>query len=484
VVACAVFSFDPNFLAHAPLIKNDVPITLVFVLLMAGVWMLGRAATVGRIVFVAAMIGIALTTKFSGLLALPMLAIALLGRALLRLPWPFLRRSLSTRLSRLGAAAVIFFASLLASYLIIWASYGFRFLPTPDPRARFNFQVPVLMTAENEMQLRQRPVPLYPTNAEIQPWVNQWKPDMTVRIVKFANEHALLPQAWLYGFLYTYATSLARRTFFCGQIGITGWWYYFPAAMAFKTPLATLGGLFAALVVWLVMWRKKSLRDFWAIFAALVCPVFYMIVAMRGNLNIGIRHILPVYPFLFIFLGVIAANFVGRFPKTGAWAIGLMLIGIAAESFAAYPDFIPFFNVAAGGSRGGLALLSDSNIDWGQNLPALARWQQAHPDRQLYLCAFALPDPHYYGLHYIQLEGNQLEHPDETIPNGLPPVYAISAVALQGPFLMPAAQAVYKQFRRETPIAVLGGAFYLYDHAPAMNWNAAETPHIKAEESR
>jgi len=142
------------------------------------------------------------------------------------------------------------------------------------------------------------------------------------------------------------------------------------------------------------------------------------------------------------------------------------LIGIASETFAAFPNYIPFFNVAAGGWRGGLGLLSDSNIDWGQNLPALVQWQRDHPDRQLYLCNFALPDPRYYGLHYIELEGSQIEHPDQTVPSGLPPVYAISAVALQGPFLLPVAIEVYSKFREEKPIAVLNGAIYLYDHAP------------------
>jgi len=467
VVACGTFCLDPNFLAHAPLIKNDVPITLVFFLLMAGVWLLGRRGTIPRIACVSALVGVALTTKFSGLLALPILAIALLCRCLIDAPWPFLRWSLSNRISRAAAGLGVFALCLLAGYAIVWASYGFRFGPTPDPQAHFDFHTPILMTAENQTQIRQNPVPLYPTNAEIQVWVNHWKPNAVVRAVKSANEMHLLPQPWLYGFLYTYATSLARRTFLCGQISVTGWWYYFPAAMAFKTPLATLAGLAIALIAWLATFRQpKKQREAWTICAAIVCPAFYMAMAMRSNLNIGIRHVLPVYPFLFLFMGVMAARCFARFPKIGGWLIVLLLIGIASETFAAFPNFIPFFNVAAGGSRGGLGLLSDSNIDWGQNLPALAQWQREHPDRQLYLCDFGLPDPRYYGLHYIELEGSQLEQQDQTVPSGLPPVYAISAVALQGPFLLPVAIEVYSKFRNEQSIAVLNGAIYLYDHAP------------------
>jgi hypothetical protein len=245
------------------------------------------------------------------------------------------------------------------------------------------------------MQLRQSPVPAAVSNAQLAQWVKQWKPDAIVRIGKVVNEHHLLPQAWLFGFLYTYATSLGRRAFLCGQIRVQGWWYYFPLAMLFKTPVATLTGLALAVAFWIGSARRwaEARRDWRAVCALVVAPIIYLAAAMHGNLNIGLRHIFPVYPFLFIFLGVMAAQACRRWPKTTPCVLVLLFAGLIAETVAAYPDYIPFFNVAAGGSRGGLRLLSDSNLDWGQDLPALARWQREHPDRQLYLCQFALPDP-------------------------------------------------------------------------------------------
>jgi hypothetical protein len=467
VVAVAAFAFDPNFLANTPIVKNDVPITLVFLLLMAAIWLLGERATVLRCVAILLLVGAALTTKFSGILAIPMLAIALFCRCMLSRPWPFLRWTLATRSQRLWASGAFFGCSLIFGYFFIWACYGFRFGPSPDPAVKFDFKEPIVDIAENEMQLRQNSVPTSPSLEQLNQWVQEWKPDLVVRVGKFINAHRLLPQSWLFGFIYTYGTAMARRAFLCGEIRVQGWWYYFPLAMLFKTPLATLIAIAGACVVCIMIICRKISSRSWSICALLIAPLFYMAVAMHGNLNIGLRHILPVYPFLFIFVGIMAAAARRRWPKIITAALVLLLAGLLSETVAAYPDYIPFFNVAAGGSRGGIRLLSDANLDWGQDLPALAQWQRAHPDRQLYLSQFALPDPRFYKISYIEMKGAGLEHQDEVSPSGLPPVYAISAVNLQGTYIAPGLyRDVYSKFAKMKPFEILNGTIYLFDHAP------------------
>jgi hypothetical protein len=470
VVAAGAFCLDPNFLAHSILVKNDVPITLVFLLLMSAIWLLGERATIFRCAAMLLLVGAALTTKFSGVLAFPMLAIALLLRVIIARPWPVLRWTLSTRLSRAGAAAAIFLAAIIFGYIFIWACYGFRFGPNTNPSDSFDLTsrsaVAMLDAAENEMLLKQDPVPAVYTLSQTRQWVSQWHPSITVRFVKSWNRLHLLPQSWLYGFLYTYATSLARRSFLCGQIRVDGWWYYFPLAMIFKTPLATLVGLALAALVWLRrIGRSPAGRDWWAISAILVAPGFYMFMAMRTNLNIGLRHVFPVYPFLFIFLGVMAAQSVRAWPRFGRVIIVLLFAGLLTETFSAYPNFIPFFNVAVGGSRGGFGLLSDSNIDWGQDLPEVAKWQSENSDRQLYLSQFSLPDPKYYGIRYIEMPGVLFDQKDQTVPSGMPEVYAISAVTLQGTFVPPdLEEKVYSHFVKEQPFGVIGGgSMYLFN---------------------
>jgi hypothetical protein len=466
IIALAAFCLDPNFLAHSLLIKNDVAISLAFLALMAAVWMLGERATILRWGMVTLMLGVALTTKFSGLLAIPMLGLALVLRALLPQAWQVLKWTARTRSQRLIAGAAMAMGSLIAGYVLIWAAYGFRFGPTQNPNEMFNDSVVEICQYRETIIAHGSPRNVQ--MSELKEWSRDWHPSRMVKTVEWMNEHRVLPQAWLTGLLYTYATSLTRPAFLLGETSISGWWYYFLLAMLFKTPLATLGAIALAGVSYR-WWRSKRV-DLWPICAA-VCPVLYMAVAMRSHLNLGIRHMLPVYPFLFIFLGVAAARSWQRWPQAAGTIIAIFLVGLTVETYAAFPDFIPFFNVAAGGSRGGLDLLGDSNIDWGQDLPALAKWQSAHAERPMYLCYFGSSDPRAYGIHYVNLPGSDAPADQPAQPTRVPPVIAISASMLQGVGLEHTPAEYYDVFRSARPIGVLGGSIYLFD--PPAQWRQA-----------
>jgi hypothetical protein len=172
--------------------------------------------------------------------------------------------------------------------------------------------------------------------------------------------------------------------------------------------------------------------------------------------------VLPVYPFLFIFLGITAADALRRGRKVATALIGLCLLGLALETYLAYPDFIPFFNVAAGGWRNGPNLLGDSNVDWGQELPALAQWQRANPQYQLFLNYFGSADPRYYGIHYVKLPGS-IGPDDQTPSASLPRVYAISGNAAHFPWISRQDRDFYLKLQSQIPIAVLGHCIYLYN---------------------
>ena len=183
---------------------------------------------------------------------------------------------------------------------------------------------------------------------------------------------------------------------------------------------------------------------------------------VASNLDLGIRYALPLYPFLYIVLGG-AASFVWSRGRAARVVIALLGVALAVESFAAFPNYISFFNAPAGGSRGGLRLLGDSNLDWGQDLPALAKWQREHaPDQPLYLAYFGTADPAFYGIRYVNLPGGYRFGPSPRWPD-VPGVVAISASVLQGPRLPPALRLMYARIAQHEPIAVLGGGtVYLY----------------------
>jgi hypothetical protein len=467
LIATAAFCLDPNFLAHSPLIKNDVTITLLFFALAAAVWIAGERATLGRCLAVALLLGAAINTKFSGLFGAAILGLMLLARALSAQPWTMLQWTARNLRQRLAVAAAIFAFAILISYPITWACYGFRYRVAPGQDFALNDALALCAT---DQTIRDHKIAWEIPRQQVLHWAKQWQPDLVVRTAVAAFNHRLLPQAFVRGFICTYGSSAYRASFLCGRRSLLGWWYYFPLAFVFKTPLATLIALALATAGWLGTCRSRLRRlgqataspRWWPFWAAVITPVFYMATVMPSHVDLGLRYIFPVYPFLFVFLGVAAADAFARIPRIAAWIVPILALGLAVETFFAYPDFLPFFNVAAGGAGGGVRLLSDSNLDWGQDLPALHDWQKDHPDQQLLLCYFGSADPRYYGIHYLGLPGS-LAQPDQLQLTGQPRVFAISATHLQGTYLATALRNEYDKHRQRRPIAVLGGSIYLYD---------------------
>jgi hypothetical protein len=372
----------------------------------------GQKATPGRMATVALLAGVAVTVKFSGILLAVLLPLMLGAWVLL----PNLDAPSRVRRAALSLAMCV--AAGLAGWLLIWASHGFRYGIAPDPAVRMDFA----------------------------PFV------YAPRVLETIDQHRLLPHAYTYGLSYTLHSAAERKAFLLGEIRNTGWWYYFPLAMAVKTPLATIAMVLAAVTL---AWRLPLGRHAWTSSCLLIPLGLYLAVAMRSNLNIGIRHMIPVYPLAFVVIGVVLSRYRGL-------ATGLLVV-LAIECLAAYPDYIAHFNPAAGGPKGGMHILSDSNLDWGQDLPALAEWQAKHPSRKLYLSYFGIADPAAYGVRYTNAGAGYafgLPGPPEPPPGS---VFAVSATHLQGMYVADKDRELYDRLRRTPPMAVLNGTLYLYE---------------------
>jgi hypothetical protein len=291
--------------------------------------------------------------------------------------------------------------------------------------------------------------------------VGHWQPKLTTRLILWVLNHRLLPEAFLVGLLHLSGLSETRLQFLAGSFSYGGWWYYFPLVMLRKTSLATLTGFGLAAIYFITSRRPVEKRDPWSIAPVILAPVIYLVIAIVSHVNVGIRHLLPIYPFLYLLLGIAAAQSIRHFPRFTAVILLLLTMGLATESACAFPDFIPFLNVAAGGWRHGVELLGDSNIDWGEDLPALAHWQRQNPDRQLYLCYFGTADARYYGIHYLNLSGSMAQ-PDQDQSSGLPVVIAISAAMMRNPLLPVPQQRLFHYLQTRPPQVVLGHTIYLY----------------------
>jgi hypothetical protein len=453
VVATGLFAFDPNFMAHGALVKNDVAITLITIWLMCSIWLLGQRATWGRIISIAIACACGVNVKFSGLFLGIVLIVMLAIRAIDAKPWPILGRSLEKRASRILFATTLCVAVGLFCWASIWTVYGWRFSVAPDALVVFDpapFELGAKM--HNLKDLSET------TTAQIQ----SLPTPLTAKIFFWLDDHRLLPDAWIYGFLYTYST-MFRNAFLMGRISLLGWWYYFPLAILFKTPLAVITVIIVLAARWVTqLARSKRLAMPSLDSICLWLPIIlYGGMALRSHLNIGLRHIFPIYPFIFL---LIATNLARM--KRGTWIGAAVVILAAVESLAAWPHQLAFFNLAAGRTQGGVRLLSDSNFDWGQDLPLLADWQEKHSGTRLYLSYFGSTDPHMYGIDYVDVAGGYPFSDMPVMPMNLPGVYAISATFLQGTYATPDVMPRLDYLKTRQPTDVLGGTIYLYEWKP------------------
>lgn len=194
------------------------------------------------------------------------------------------------------------------------------------------------------------------------------------------------------------AMRLAREgwypSYFAGEVG-TSWRWYFPVAIALKTPIPLL-------VAWLVgiAGAVRGLRHGRrAPVALLAVAAVFFLGALVSNLNIGLRHVLPVYPLLAVVGGLALADLRERAGvKSSAFLIPALFVWLAADVGVTHPNQLAFFNVLAGGSRGAVRYLGDSNLDWGQDLGRFKTWMDKTGERELNFSYLGNTDPARYGI--------------------------------------------------------------------------------------
>jgi len=401
-ISLVALVFCPNFLAHGPLATSDMTMTLLFLAAVGAWWRHLREPGLTGALISAAICGLAFIAKFSAVLLVPMLG--LLGGF-----WGIGQ----TRSGRGRAAwrrlAVTVLGHAAAVWTVIWAAYGFRFsaFAGDNAGAHFSHDWSSLLIALG------------------------WKADLLV----WLREWRVLPEAWLHGLAFVLQFARARGAFMSGEYSVTGWVSFFPWAFLIKTTLPLLGllalaGLATARraananVDWCRKWAGK-IAPLGVLFAV------YVAASLASNLNIGHRHLLPIYPVLFIATGALAPAV--RAAGRGAWAVvAALLVWHTAESWRVRPHYLAYFNQIVGGPENGWRHLVDSSLDWGQDLPGLHAWLNGNARGEaVSLSYFGTGDPAHEGIRATALPtlpevgAARLWHRLE------PGVFAISATMLQ-----------------------------------------------------
>jgi hypothetical protein len=418
-LALLLCAFSPDVLAHARLVTTDLGAALFIFLALLAAERLAERPAWPRLVVAGLAVGAALAAKFSALVLLPVLLLLVAHLALTGRVPP----------ARLAIALP---AMALVAVLAIWAAYGFRARFSPDPAVNAGF---------DWTKLEPEPGPVRSA-------------------VRAAHALRALPDPYLYGFLRFFRHSEARPAFLMGRRSDHGFWYFFPATFALKTPLPLLALLVLGLAV-----RASPTLPRAGPFVWLPVAVFAVLTLTRG-INIGHRHLLPVYPFLFV-LAARAAAWAAQRARAGARApavtVGLLAAWAVAGTVRVHPHYLAYFNEAAGGPANGYRLLVDSSLDWGQDLIRLREWAARQGVATLKLSYFGTADPEYYRVPARLLPGYMPPVPRKVVREiRRGDVVAVSATNLEGVYLERESLPLMEKLRGLTPLAQVGYSILVY----------------------
>jgi hypothetical protein len=108
---------------------------------------------------------------------------------------------------------------------------------------------------------------------------------------------------------------------------------------------------------------------------------------MTSHLNIGVRHLLPMLPFVAIlgaaFISAVVEFALRRKEVFGVVVLAIVVVPVLLIAIATYPNYLTYFSPLAGGTAHGWQKLSDSNVETGQEVKALAAWLKAHGENRV-----------------------------------------------------------------------------------------------------
>lgn len=407
-----LFTGSSTLLAHGPMITSDVVAAFFLLSAPSAFWLYLKKSGPCHLGLSLLLTGLAAVAKFSFLLLAPIYVGLMLWHWCSR-PTAVGAQVLTLRIAMEALRAIgLAITHTLAAVFIVWASFGFRY------------------AAE---------APGLPPKPDLYiPW-NELLPDQGLRreTLIALKQYKLLPEAYTHGFAYVLRASEARGAFAAGEFSSTGWWWFFPYAFFIKSTLAELAAvaILAAIAIrrWLQGIPIGPLNDLSRFAPLLILIVVYGTASITSSLNIGHRHILPLYLPLFIFAGALLRPTAGQ--STKALALALILL-TTIEASSAYPNYLAYFNPLAGPADKRWKHLVDSSLDWGQDLPALAEWlkQNRQASEPVFLSYFGIADPRHEGIDAKQFAPFFSLWRPPSLASLTPGLYCISATVLQGPY--------------------------------------------------
>jgi hypothetical protein len=371
--ALFLYSLEPNILAHSSLATLDLGLTLFMFLAIYAFWRFLREPRHGRMVVAGITFGLAMAAKYSAILLVPMYFILVLVAHSKRKENHHLQFSFLSS-SFISSMALIF----VIGFMVIFASYGFK--------------VTTLIS------------PLEPQGTHLRAFTGTLSEGWKQTAYNLATTVPLPAGEWLRGFISQMLhASEGHDAYLMGAYSDRGWWYYYPIAFVLKTPIPLL--VLIALSIFL--YRKKSAFSPDQYFLLVPAGVI-LLASMTSKISIGVRYILPMYPFLIVYASSLFSLRKGRL--TGL-LVGALCLWYLVGTLGMYPHYLAYFNEFVGGPANGYKYLADSNLDWGQDLKGLRSYALQRGIKKMKLSYFGTADPSYYGLDYQEISEEETHSP-------------------------------------------------------------------------
>jgi 4-amino-4-deoxy-L-arabinose transferase-like glycosyltransferase len=334
--ALALLVFEPNLIAHGAYVTTDMGIACLMFASVYSIYRYVKAPSAGRLAVTGAVTGLALAAKHSGVLLLP-IGIALLLAEIFWCP-PAPGQSRWRKALQLAGA---FLAVMAIALFVLWTFYGYRYAARPAGLA---------------------------LNPSLTEYISSLK-GVEPAVYKIVARLHILPESYLFGLIDVRRVSNSFPTYIFGQVHAHGVWYYFPAAFLIKSTI----GFVALLLIAGYAALAGKLRARRELLFLTIPPLVYVLIATGTGLNIGARHNLPIYPFLFVLIGG-AVYALSKQSRAWAYAAAALLAFHMISASLSYPVYLAYSNEFWGGPSNTYKYLSDSNTDWGQQLKAVKHY--------------------------------------------------------------------------------------------------------------
>ncbi|HEX9927914.1 MAG TPA: glycosyltransferase family 39 protein [Pyrinomonadaceae bacterium] len=425
LAALTLLVFEPNIIAHGSLVTTDMAVSAGFFAAVYALYRYRKSPSAIRFLVLGAAIGLTLAAKHSGIFIIPVLFLLLIADFLL-----FRQVGNQTSLKRQIIRDVSAFAgAILIGLVLLWACYGFNAY--------------ALSQTGGETILAE----VFP------PRTPEGKPPSALRQT-LKTIMSIFPESYTVGMADVLSSS-SRPMYLLGEVYPTGRWFYFPVAFLIKTGIPLLVLLAVGLLTF-NLYRERGREMLF-----LLVPSFaFFGISLLSKMNIGVRHILPVYGF-FIVIAAAGGCALSRKHKIARWALILLLVAHAATAFQTAPNYLAFSNIFWGGTNNTYRLLTDSNVEWGQNLKLVNEYLRSENINDCWFANFGGGELARRALPCRLMPGsydwNATEEPVAPIPGVIEGTVLLSVAVLP-----PLGGDEYKSVIASEPVAQIGGSIFVY----------------------